>query len=138
VVGSGPFRVVERVGQTTYKVKPTSGSGRVRVVNHRILKRHVDRPGHLKDHENTELTSVEPDTNDSEEVTPVTNNHEPSTETTEMNSDPHIVFPIDLDDFNDLGEVAAAPARQPTRRSSRRQRQRPAWQLDYRLDYVLY
>lgn len=43
----GPYRVSEKLGLTTYKLVPVKG-GRSKVVNHRLLKPHCDRPPHLQ------------------------------------------------------------------------------------------
>lgn len=62
----GPYRVSEKLGQTTYKVIPVTGGGRSKVVNHRLLKRHCDRPRHLDEQSDVESENEESENEDGE------------------------------------------------------------------------
>ena len=43
----GPYIVTEKLGETLYKVRSQKGKHHFKIVNHRRLKRHYERPGHL-------------------------------------------------------------------------------------------
>lgn len=63
----GPYKIVEKIGETTYKVRPTTGKGRSKIINHRRLKRHNERLKHLTDSETDEEIPTESIISDDEQ-----------------------------------------------------------------------
>ena len=44
---TGPYVVIKKLGETLYKVRAERGKRHTKIVNHRRLKRHYERPNHL-------------------------------------------------------------------------------------------